>query len=158
MILLITWIKLQYVSLGWKQKKQNTKYRGKQTYKEQTNKQTGLVTRENYQTQYLRSANMTAKEVGVQKEDKNRKLVWGGVGGTWEPGEKQSEHLRQELKTNSIKRSRSWNQAIAFETMKLFHNYSILPLANVFTQWISTIILLTFCSPFSIMLPLSCCC
>ena len=62
--------------------KKNTEYQGKQTHKEQTNKQTGLVTRENYQTQYLRSANMTAKEVGVQKEDKNRKLVWGGVGGT----------------------------------------------------------------------------
>ena len=89
--------------------KKNTKYQGKQTHKEQTNKQTGLVTRKNYQTQYSRSANMTAKEVGVQKEDKNRKISvgWGGVRGTWEPAEKQSEHLRQELKTNSIKRSRS---------------------------------------------------
>ena len=88
MILLITWIKLQYVSVGWKQKK-NTKYQGKQTQKEQTNKQTGFVTKENDQTQYLRSANMTAREVGVQKEDKNRKISvgWGGVGGTWEPGE-----------------------------------------------------------------------
>ena len=87
--------------------KKNTKYQGKQTHKEQTNKQTGLVTRENYQTQYLRSANMTAKEVGVQKEDKNRKfrVGWGGRNlRTWR---KQSEHLRQELKTNSIKKSRS---------------------------------------------------
>ena len=87
--------------------KKNTKYQGKQTHKEQTNKQTGLVTRENYQTQYLRSANMTAKEVGVQKEDKNRKfrVGWGGRNlRTWR---KQSEHLRQELKTNSSKRSRS---------------------------------------------------
>ena len=87
--------------------KKNTKYQGKQTHKEQTNKQTGLVTRENYQTQYLRSANMTAKEVGVQKEDKNRKfrVGWGGKNlRTWR---KQPEHLRQELKTNSIKRSRS---------------------------------------------------
>ena len=59
--------------------KKNTKYQGEQTHKEQTNKQTGLVTRENDQTQYLRSANMTAKEVGVQKEDKNRKfrVGWG---------------------------------------------------------------------------------
>ena len=87
--------------------KKNTKYQGQQTHKEQTNKQTGLVTRENYQTQYLRSANMTAKEVGVQKEDKNRKfrVGWGGRNlRTWR---KQPEHLRQELKTNSIKRSRS---------------------------------------------------
>ena len=156
MILLITWIKLQYVSVGWKQKK-NTKYQGKQTQKEQTNKQTGFVTKENDQTQYLRSANMTAREVGVQKEDKNRKISVGWGGRNLRTWRKQPEHLRQELKTNSIKRSRSWNQAIALETMKLFHNYSILPLANVFTQWISTIILLTFCSPFSIMLPLSCC-
>ena len=88
MILLNAWIKLQYVSVGWKQKK-NTKYQGKQTQKEQTNKQTGFVTKENDQTQCLRSANMTAREVGVQKEDKNRKISvgWGGVGGTWEPGE-----------------------------------------------------------------------
>ena len=50
---------------------QNTKE--KEKHKEQTNKETGLVTRKNYQTQYLRSANMTAKEVGVG---------WGGVGGT----------------------------------------------------------------------------
>ena len=87
--------------------KKNTKYQGKQTHKEQTNKQTGLVTKENDQTQYLRSANMTVKEVGVQKEDKNRKfrVGWGGRNlRTWR---KQSEHLRQELKTNSIKKSRS---------------------------------------------------
>ena len=106
MILLITWIKLQYVSVGWKQKKYKIP---RKANTQRANKQTRLVTRENYQTQYLRSANMTAKEVGVQKEDKNRKISvgWGGVGGTWEPAEKQSEHLRQELKTNSIKRSRS---------------------------------------------------
>ena len=80
MILLNAWIKLQYVSVGWKQKKKNTKYWGKQTHKEQTNKQTGFVTKENDQTQFLRSANMTANEVGVQKEDKNRKISvgWGG--------------------------------------------------------------------------------
>ena len=50
---------------------------------------------------------MAAKEVGVQKEDKNRKfrVGWGGRNlRTWR---KQSEHLRQELKTNSIKKSRS---------------------------------------------------
>ena len=50
---------------------------------------------------------MAAKEVGVQKEDKNRKfrVGWGGRNlRTWR---KQPEHLRQELKTNSIKRSRS---------------------------------------------------
>ena len=87
--------------------KKSTKYQGQQTHKEQTNKQTGLVTKENDQTQYLRSANMAAKEVGVQKEDKNRKfrVGWGGRNlRTWR---KQPEHLRQELKTNSIKRSRS---------------------------------------------------
>ena len=87
--------------------KKSTKYQGQQTHKEQTNKQTGLVTKENDQTQYLRSANMAAKEVGVQKEDKNRKfrVGWGGKNlRTWR---KQPEHLRQELKTNSIKRSRS---------------------------------------------------
>ena len=90
MILLNAWIKLQYVSVGWKQKKkiQNTK-ESKHKKSKQTNKQTGFVTKENDQTQCLRSANMTAREVGVQKEDKNRKISvgWGGVGGTWEPGE-----------------------------------------------------------------------
>ena len=45
-----------------------------------TDKQTGLVTVENYQTQYLRSANMTTKEVGGEKKDKYRKfgMGWGG--------------------------------------------------------------------------------
>ena len=94
-----------------KKKIQNTK-ESKHKKSKQTNKQTGFVTKENDQTQCLRSANMTAREVGVQKEDKNRKISvgWGGVGWggrnlrTWR---KQPEHLRQELKTNSIKRSRS---------------------------------------------------
>ena len=71
-----------------KKKIQNTK-ESKHKKSKQTNKQTGFVTKENDQTQCLRSANMTAREVGVQKEDKNRKISvgWGGVGGTWEPGE-----------------------------------------------------------------------
>ena len=72
-----------------------------------------MVTEENYQTQYLRSANMTTKEVGREKKTNIENLEWGGVGWggvgrTWEPGGKQSEQfLRQELKTNLIKGSRS---------------------------------------------------
>ena len=50
---------------------------------------------------------MTAREVGVQKEDKNRKFSVGWGGRNLRTWRKQSEHLRQELKTNSIKRSRS---------------------------------------------------
>ena len=46
----------------------------------QTNKQTGLVTEENYQTQYLRSANMITKEVGGEKKTNIENLEWGGVG------------------------------------------------------------------------------
>ena len=45
-----------------------------------TDKQTGLVTEENYQTQYLRSANMTTKEVGGGKKTNIENLEWGGVG------------------------------------------------------------------------------
>ena len=45
----------------------------------QTNKQ-DLVTEENYQTQYLRSANMTTKEVGGGKKTNIENLEWGGVG------------------------------------------------------------------------------
>ena len=85
---------------------QNTK-ESKHKKSKQTNKQTGFVTKENDQTQYLRSANMTAREVGVQKEDKNRKISVGWGGRNLRTWRKQPEHLRQELKTNSIKRSRS---------------------------------------------------
>ena len=49
----------------------------------QTNKQTNkqdLVTEDNYQTQYLRSANMTTKEVGREKKTNIENLEWGGVG------------------------------------------------------------------------------
>ena len=49
-----------------------------------------MVTEENYQTQYLRSANMTTKEVCGEKKTNIENLEWGGVGRTWEPGEKQS--------------------------------------------------------------------
>ena len=45
----------------------------------QTNKQ-DLVTEENYQTQYLRSANMTTKEVCGEKKTNIENLEWGGVG------------------------------------------------------------------------------
>ena len=72
------------VCFSWMKAKKIQNTKEKEKHKEQTNKETGLVTRKNYQTQYSRSANMTAKEVGVQKEDKNRKISvgWGGVGGT----------------------------------------------------------------------------
>ena len=46
----------------------------------QTNKQTGLVTEENYQTLDLRSTNMTIKEVGGEKKTNIENLEWGGVG------------------------------------------------------------------------------
>ena len=39
-----------------------------------------MVTKENYQTQYLRSANMTTKEVGGEKKTNIENLEWGGVG------------------------------------------------------------------------------
>ena len=77
----------------------------------QTNKQTGLVTEENYQTLDLRSANMTIKEVGGEKKTNIENLEWGGVGWggknlrTWRKTVRAI--LRQELKTNLIKRSRS---------------------------------------------------
>ena len=45
-----------------------------------TDKQTGLVTGENYQTQYLRSANMTTKEVGGEKKTNIENLEWSEVG------------------------------------------------------------------------------
>ena len=65
----------------------------------QTNKQTNkqdLVTKENYQTQYLRSANMTTKEVGGGKKDKYRKFGMGWVRVGWE----ELENLEKNSQSN----------------------------------------------------------
>ena len=84
-------------------RKANTKRANKQT-----NKQTGFVTKENDQTQCLRSANMTAREVGVQKEDKNRKISvgWGGVG--WE----ELENLEKTARAFKTRTENKFNQEI----------------------------------------------